>query len=59
MISSQKHVKIGLFETIEIIGQTLTKSLTKLLEKYGLRQKIIAYVKYEGFSHCIGITCKL
>jgi hypothetical protein len=49
MISSQKHVKIGLFETIEIIGQTLTKSLTKLLEKYGLRQKIIAYVKYEGF----------
>jgi hypothetical protein len=30
------------------IGQTLARSLTKLLDKYGLRKKIIVYVKNEG-----------
>jgi len=35
---------------IETIGQTLVRSLTKLLDKYGLRKKIIAYVKDEGSS---------
>jgi hypothetical protein len=33
---------------IETIGQTLAKSMTKLLDKYGLRKKIIAYVKNDG-----------
>ncbi len=39
---------IGLFETIETTRQALAKKLTKLLDKYGLRKKIIAYVKDEG-----------
>ncbi len=43
-----KHVTIGLFETTETTSQTLVKSLIKLLDKYGLRKKIIAYVKDEG-----------
>jgi hypothetical protein len=33
---------------IETIGQILAKSLTKLLDKYGLRKKIIVYVKMRG-----------
>ncbi len=43
-----KHVTFGLFEAIEITRQALAKSLTKLLNKYGLRKKIIVYVKDEG-----------
>ncbi len=39
---------INLFETTETIGQASTKSLTKLLDKYGLRKKIIVYVKDKG-----------
>ncbi len=42
-----KQVTIGLFEAIETIGQNLTTNLTKLLDQYGLRKKIIAYVKDE------------
>ncbi len=38
---------IGLFETTKTIGQALAKSLTKLLDKYGFRKKIIVYVKDE------------
>jgi hypothetical protein len=34
-----KHVIIGLFETIKTTRQALAKSLTKLLDKYGLRKK--------------------
>jgi hypothetical protein len=45
-----KHVTISLFETTKTTRQALAKSLTKLLEKYGLRKKIIAYVKDEGFN---------
>ncbi len=37
-----------MFEATQIIGQALAKSLKKLLDKYGLRKKIIAYVKDEG-----------
>ncbi len=40
-----KHVTIGLFEMIEITHQALAKSLTDLLDKYGLMKKIIVYVK--------------
>jgi hypothetical protein len=37
-----------LFETIDTIGQALTRSLIELLDKYSLRKKIIAYVKNDG-----------
>ncbi len=37
-----------MFEAIETIGQALVRSLIELLDKYGLRKKIIAYVKDEG-----------
>jgi hypothetical protein len=39
-----KHVTIGLFEVIETNGQALVRSLIELLDKYGLRKKIIAYM---------------
>ncbi len=41
---------IGLFEAIETTRQALAKRLTKLLDKYGLRKKNIAYVKHEGYN---------
>jgi hypothetical protein len=37
-----------LFEATKIIGLALANNLTKLLDQYGLRNKIIAYVKDEG-----------
>jgi hypothetical protein len=36
------------FEAIQTTSQALAKNLTKLLKKYGLRKKIIAYVKDKG-----------
>jgi hypothetical protein len=51
-----KHVTIGLFEATQITGQTLPRSLTKLLDKYGLRNKIISYVKDEGSNFNAMIT---
>jgi hypothetical protein len=44
-----KHIIIGLFEVINIKGQTLGKNLTKLLDIYELK-KIVAYVKDEGYN---------
>jgi hypothetical protein len=43
-----KPVTLGLFEAAKTIGQTLVKNLIELLDAYGLRNKIIAYVKDEG-----------
>ncbi len=43
-----KQVIIGLFKATKTIGQTLANNLTKLLDQYGLRNIIIAYVKDEG-----------
>jgi hypothetical protein len=43
-----KHVTLGLFEATKTIGQMLAKNLIELLDAYGLRNKIIAYVKDEG-----------
>jgi hypothetical protein len=43
-----KQMTIGLFETIEIIGQALATNLTKLFDQYGMRNFFIAYVKDEG-----------
>jgi hypothetical protein len=42
-----KHVTIGLFEATNNIGQALAKNLTNLLDKYGLKKKIIVNVKDE------------
>ncbi len=39
---------IGLFGVIETISQAFARNLIELLEKYGLRKKIIIYVKGEG-----------
>jgi hypothetical protein len=43
-----KVVIIGLFETTKTVGQVLPRSLSELLDSYGLGKKIIIYVKYEG-----------
>jgi hypothetical protein len=44
------HITFGLFELIDISGQTLASNLTKLLNTYELRRKIGVYVKDEGFN---------
>jgi hypothetical protein len=36
-----KEMTIGLYKAIKTIGQILANNLTKLLEQYGLRKKII------------------
>ncbi len=43
-----KHVTFYLFEAAEIARQVLAKNLNELLNAYGLRNKIITYVKDEG-----------
>jgi len=43
-----KHLAIGLFEATKTTSQALVRSLTKLLDKYGLRKNIIVVVKDEG-----------
>jgi hypothetical protein len=40
----------GLFEATKTIGQTLVKTLTYLLDKYGFKKKIITYIKAKGFN---------
>ncbi len=45
-----KHITIGLFEAMDISCQTLAKDLIELLWICNLREKIIAYVKDEGFN---------
>ncbi len=37
-----------MFKATKTIGQTLVNNLKKLLDRYGLRNKIIVYVKDEG-----------
>jgi hypothetical protein len=41
-------VTIGLFEATKITRQNLAMNLNKLLYSFGLRTKIIAFVKNEG-----------
>jgi len=43
-----KHVTLGLFEVVETTRQALAKNPIKFLDAYGLRNKIITYVKDEG-----------
>jgi hypothetical protein len=40
-----KHITIGLFKTSEITRQVLVRNLITLCDEYGLRKKIVAYVK--------------
>jgi hypothetical protein len=40
--------RIVSFEVTKIVRQALVRSLTNLLNKYGLRKNIIVYVKDEG-----------
>jgi hypothetical protein len=49
-----------LFEATKTTTQALARSLTKLLDKYGLRKKIITYVKNEGSNlNVMTITLKV
>jgi hypothetical protein len=43
-------VTIDLFEAFKITWHSLAKNLIDLLNEYGLRNKIITYVKNEGFN---------
>jgi hypothetical protein len=43
-----KHVTIGLFKAIEIIGQTLARSLTQFLDKYGFKIRSLLMSKMRG-----------
>ncbi len=43
-----KHVTLGLFEATKSIRHVLVRNLIQLLNAYGLRNKIIEYVKDEG-----------
>jgi hypothetical protein len=45
-----EHVTFGLFKAAETTRQALVKNLIELLNVYGLRNKIIAYVKDEGLN---------
>jgi hypothetical protein len=49
-------VTIGLFEATKTTRQALAKSLTKLLNKYSLRKKIITYVNDEGSNFNVMIN---
>jgi hypothetical protein len=42
------QIPIGLFDPINISGQTLAKNLIGRLDNYALKRKIITYVKDEG-----------
>jgi hypothetical protein len=54
-----KHIAIGLFEAFDTSKHALAKYLTKLLSKCDLREKIIVYVKDEGFNlNTMTITLK-
>ncbi len=43
-----KQITIGLFKAIKITKEALVKNLTKLFDQYGLKNKIITYVKDES-----------
>jgi hypothetical protein len=45
-----KEITLGLFKIIKIIRQTLANNFIDLLDTYGLKNKIITYVKDEGSS---------
>jgi hypothetical protein len=45
-----KHVIIGLFEVIDTSGIALAPKLRDLIDKFILIEKIVSYVKDEGFN---------
>ncbi len=45
-----KDIAIGIFDAFDTSKHALTNDLIKLLSKYDLRKKVIAYVKDEGFN---------
>jgi hypothetical protein len=54
-----KHVTLDLFEAIDITKQALVRNLIDLLDIYGLKNKIITYVKDEGSTlNTLTITLK-
>jgi hypothetical protein len=54
-----KHVTFGLFEAIDITKQALARNLIDLFDIYGLKNKIITYVKDEGSTlNTLTITFK-
>jgi hypothetical protein len=54
-----KHVTLSLFEAIDITKQALARNLINLLDIYGLKNKIITYVKDEGSTlNTLTITLK-
>ncbi len=48
--SNQKpnHITFGLFDVFKITRHALTRKLTNLWDEYGLKNKIITYVKDES-----------
>jgi hypothetical protein len=48
LIRNPEQITFGLFEATETIGQALGRNLIDLLDAYGLKNKIITYVKDEG-----------
>ncbi len=54
-----KKVTIGLFKVTKTIGHALVMNLSELLDSYGLKKKIIAYVKDGGaISNSMTTTLK-
>ncbi len=47
---NSKHVTLGLFEASNIITHALVKKLTSLSNEYYVRNKIVTYVKDEGWN---------
>jgi hypothetical protein len=45
-----KHITIRIFETTHIIWHALVTSLINLLNKHGIRKKILVYVKVDRFN---------
>jgi predicted tellurium resistance membrane protein TerC len=43
-----KHIMIGLFEAIVTRGVATVVKLKQILDKFGITQKILAYIKNKG-----------
>jgi hypothetical protein len=55
-----KHIIVGLFETFETLGQTLTRILENCLKQYGLTKNILANIKNKGANlNTMAIPLKL
>jgi hypothetical protein len=43
-----KHITIGLFEAIVTNGATIVVKFKQILDKFGITQNIMAYIKNKG-----------